>query len=348
MNRLISAALGSMGLTALSLAFAFPAQAADEVNIYSYRQPELMEPVLDAFTEKTGIKTNLVFLDKGLIERIAAEGKNSPVDLILTTDIARLQGAEDAGITAPVNEESIEQHIPAEYRDPDGNWFGLTMRGRVVYASKERVEQNSITYEDLADPKWKGLVCIRDGQHVYNIALFSSMIAHHGVEEAEKWMTALKNNLARKPTGNDRAQAKSIYAGECDIAIGNTYYVGLMITNDEQPEQKEWANSIKVIFPNSDGRGTHVNLSGMALAKYAANRENAIKLMEFLASPEAQQVYAEQVFEYPVAPGTEVSDVVKGFGELHPDSLSLSKIAEFAKEASEMVDRTGFNQGPNS
>jgi iron(III) transport system substrate-binding protein len=348
MNRLISAALGSVGLAAVSLAFALPAQAADEVNIYSYRQPELMEPVLNAFSEKTGIKTNVVFLDKGLIERIAAEGKNSPVDLILTTDIARLQGAEDAGITAPVNDESIEQHIPAEYRDPDGNWFGLTMRGRVVYASKDRVEQDSITYEDLADPKWKGRICIRDGQHVYNIALFSSMIAHHGVEEAEKWMTALKNNLARKPTGNDRAQAKSIYAGECDIAIGNTYYVGLMITNDEQPEQKEWANSIKVIFPNKDGRGTHVNLSGMALAKYAPNRENAIKLMEFLASPAAQQVYAEQVFEYPVAPGTEISDIVKRFGELHPDSLSLSKIAEFAKEASKMVDRTGFNQGPNS
>ena len=337
------------GCTLLATAFAaMPAFAGDEVNIYSYRQPELIQPLLDAFKADTGISANVVFLDKGLIERIAAEGENSPADVILTVDIGRLQSAEDAGVTAPLKSDVIAANIPAQYRDPDNNWFGVTTRARVVYASTERVAQDAITYEELADPKWKGKICTRDGQHSYNIGLFASMIAHHGAEKAEAWLAGLKENLARKPTGNDRAQAKAIYAGECDLALGNSYYVGLMQTNEKEPEQKEWAKAIKVLFPNSQDRGTHVNISGMALAKYAPNKENAVKLMEFLASPEAQEIYADQVFEYPVAPGTSASDIVKGFGEIKPDDLPLSEIAEHRKLASEMVDRVGYNNGPTN
>ncbi len=326
---------------------ALPAFAADgEVNIYSYRQPDLIKPVLDAFTKETGIKTNVLFLDKGLVERIKAEGENSPADVILTIDISRLTEAKEGGVVQPLKDAKIDANIPANFRDPDGDWFGLTTRGRVVYASKERVAQNDITYEELADPKWKGKICMRDGQHSYNIGLIASMIAHDGAEATEKWLTGLKNNLVRKPDGNDRSQAKAIWAGECDLALGNTYYVGLMLTDTKEPEQKEWAGAIKVLFPNAKDRGTHVNVSGMALAKYAPDKENAIKLMEFLSSKEAQQIYAEQVFEYPVLPGAEPSAIVKSFGEIHPDKLPLTDVAKYRKQASELVDKVGLNDGP--
>ena len=331
---------------ALLAGTAFPAFADGEVNIYSYRQPDLIKPVLDAFTKETGIKTNVLFLDKGLVERIKAEGENSPADVIMTVDIARLTEAKEGGVVQPLKDAKIDANIPANFRDPDGDWFGLTTRGRVVYASKERVAQNEITYEELADPKWKGKICMRDGQHSYNIGLIASMIAHNGAEATEKWLTGLKNNLVRKPDGNDRSQAKAIWAGECDLALGNTYYVGLMLTDTKEPEQKEWAGAIKVLFPNAKDRGTHVNVSGMALAKYAPDKENAVKLMEFLSSKEAQQIYAEQVFEYPVLPGAEPSAVVKSFGEIHPDKLALTDVAKYRKQASELVDKVGLNDGP--
>lgn len=328
---------------------ALPAGAfAETVNIYSFRQPPLIEPVLKAFTAKTGIETSVLFLDKGLDERIAAEGENSPADVILTVDIARLAAVVDKGVTQPVNDETINAEIPAEYRDPAGNWFGLTKRGRVVYASKDRVTQDAITYEELADPKWKGKICTRSGQHDYNLALISSIIAHSDVEKAEVWLKGVKANLARKPEGGDRDQAKAIFAGECDIAIGNTYYVGQMLTNDKEPEQKDWAGAIKVMFPNAADRGTHVNISGMALAKYAPNKDAALKLMQYLASPEAQKIYAEQVFEYPVEPNTKPSELVAGWGELKADALPLTEIAKHRKEASEMVDRVAFDDGAGS
>lgn len=325
-----------------------PALAEEVVNIYSYRQPELIKPLTDAFTEKTGIKTRVIFAEKGLEERIRAEGANSPADVIMTVDISRLSAAKDAGVTQPLTDEVIDSRIPAQYRDPEGNWFGLTTRSRVIYASKERVSEKALTYEDLADPKWKGRVCTRSGQHVYSIGLISSMIAHHGLKDAEKWLEGVKNNLARKPAGNDRAQVKSIYAGECDVALGNTYYMALMLTNEKEPEQKEWANSVNVIFPNSEDRGSHVNISGMALAVNAPNRDNAVKLMEFLTSDEAQEIYAETNYEYPVVDGVAISDIVRSFGELKADTLPLSDIADHRKEASELVDRVGFDDGPSS
>ncbi len=352
MNRTTVRILRSGAIAAATLTIASAVSAAtslaQEVNIYSYRQPELIQPLLDAFTAETGVKTNVLFLDKGLEERIEAEGANSPADVILSVDIGRLDNAKSKGITQPVSDATIESNIPAQYRDPEGHWFALTTRARVVYASKERVAQDSITYEELADPKWKGKVCVRDGQHVYNVALVASMIANKGAEFTENWLAGVRDNLARKPAGGDRDQAKAIFAGECDIALGNTYYVGLMQTNEKEVEQKDWAASIKVLFPNAADRGTHINISGMSLAKNAPNKENAVKLMEFLSSPKAQEIYAQEVFEYPVAPGVPVSDVVKGFGELKPDPLPIVEIAKNRKQASELIDKTGFNNGPQS
>jgi iron(III) transport system substrate-binding protein len=351
MSRL-TARFSRAGLVAAALASTFAilpaAQADGVVNVYSYRQPDLIKPVLDAFSTQTGIETQVLFLDKGLEERIAAEGANSPADVILTVDIARLAAAKDRGVTQPVEDAGINAALPAEYRDPEGHWFGVTKRGRVIYASKDRVTDTDISYSDLADPKWRGKICIRSGQHDYNLALFSALIAHWGEEKTEEWMKGFKANLARKPDGNDRGQAKSIMAGECDLSLGNTYYVGLMMTNEKEPEQKDWANAINVVFPSIDGSGTHVNISGMAMAKNAPNRDNALKLMEFLAGQEAQKIYAAEVFEYPASPDVEPSDIVKSLGTLNADTLPLADIAKNRKAASEMVDRVGLDDGPAS
>lgn len=324
------------------------AALAETVNIYSYRQPDLVEPLLAEFTKQTGIETQVQFLEKGMEEKLKAEGLNSPADVILTVDIGRLAGIAGEGLAQPLDNDTIEGNIPERYRDATGTWFGLTTRGRVIYASKDRVDQNTITYEELADPKWKGRICSRSGQHAYNIALIASMIANKGEAFTETWLTAVRDNLARKPDGNDRAQARGIFSGECDLGIGNTYYVGLMENNDKDPEQKDWAASMKVLFPNSDDRGTHVNISGMALAKHSPNRDAAIKLMEFLSSGTAQELYAERVYEYPVKPGTKPSATVANWGDMKADQLSLEEIAKLRKKASQMVDRIGFDEGPTS
>jgi iron(III) transport system substrate-binding protein len=289
-----------------------------------------------------------VFAAAGLNERMAAEGQNSPADLLFTVDAGRLSEAKDAGLTQPVDAAALKQPIPAQYRDPANHWFGLTMRSRIVYASKDRVKQDSITYEELADPKWKGKICIRSGQHVYNTSLIATIIAHKGEAFAERWLKGVKDNLAQKPAGGDREQARDIHSGKCDIAIGNTYYMALMATNEKNPEQKEWGKAIKPLFPNASDRGSHVNISGMALAKHAPNKANAIKLMEFLASDEAQKIYATANNEYPVNPKVPPSEVVQSWGKLKPDPLPLENIAKYRKKASELVDKVQFDSGPSS
>lgn len=326
------------------------AHAAEKgvVNIYSYRQPFLINPLLEEFTKQTGIKTKVIFAKKGLIERVAAEGKLSPADVLLTVDIGRLSAAVEKGISQPVNSDVINGNIPAKYRGAKGDWFGLTIRSRVVYASKERVAQDAITYEELADPKWRGKICMRSGQHVYNVAMIASMIAHNGAEKTRTWLKGLKANLARKPSGNDRAQIKAVYSGLCDLAIGNTYYMGKMLTNEKKPEQKRWASNVKLLFPNTKSRGAHVNVSGMVLAKHSPNKSSAIKLMEFLSSEKAQKIYSKVNFEYPVKDGVAWSDLVKSWGEFKADDLALDKIAELRKAASLLVDETDLNNGPSS
>jgi iron(III) transport system substrate-binding protein len=340
-----AAAGAALALAALAAGAA--AAAAEEVNIYSYRQPQLIDPLLKAFTDKTGVKTNVVYAADGLNERLAAEGRNSPADLLFTVDAGRLSEAKDAGLTQPV-ESAVLAKIPAQFRDPANHWFGLTMRGRVVYASKDRVKQDSITYEDLADPKWKGKFCVRSGQHVYNTSLIATIIAHKGEAFAETWLKGLRDNLAHKPAGGDREQARDIASGKCDIALGNTYYMALMATNEKNPEQKQWAAAIRPIFPNANDRGTHVNISGMAMAKNAPNKAAALKLMEFLASDDAQRIYAAANNEYPVSPGVPPSDIVRSWGALKADPLPLENIAKYRKRASELVDKVNFDAGPSS
>lgn len=344
--RSASLAIAVTALATLWLAVASTqARAEGEVNIYSYREPSLIDPILKTFTAETGIKVNVVYSKDGLIERMTAEGRNSPADILLTPESGLLFQAEAAGVTQAVKSKVLEDAIDPKLRDPEGHWFALTRRARVVYASKERVKQDQITYEELADPKWKGKICIRSGQHTYNITLIASMIAHDGEEKAEKWLTGLRDNLARKPAGGDREGVRDVQAGLCDLAIGNTYYMAAMLKN---PEQKPWADAVKMLFPNADGRGTHVNISGAALAAYAPHRDNAVKLLEFMVSQEAQEIYAEQNGEYPVIAAAKTSDLVKSWGELKSDSIPLSDLAALRKKASELVDKVRFDAGPSS
>ncbi|KTQ95512.1 iron ABC transporter substrate-binding protein [Aureimonas ureilytica] len=323
------------------------AEAAD-VNIYSSRQPALIQPLLDAFTKETGLTTATIFIEKGLEERVKAEGANSPADVILTVDIGRLDAAREAGILQPLENAVIAKDIPAAFRDKGNEWSGVTARARVVYASADRVGDEPITYESLADPKWKGKICIRSGQHQYNVALIAAFLAHHGEAKTKTWLEGLRDNLASAPQGGDRDQARNVAAGQCDIAIGNTYYVGLMRNNEKEPEQKEWAKAIKVVLPTFENGGTHVNISGMGLAKNAPNRDNAVKFMEFLTTDEAQRIYAEINHEYPLKPGVAQSETVKSFGELKPDTLSLTDIASHRAKASQLIDEVGFDKGPQT
>ena len=317
---------------------------AEEVNVYSYRQPHLIEPLLEAFTEETGIKANVLSLQKGLIERIRTEGEAGPADVILTVDIGRLASAVREGVTQPVSDPLIEERIPANLRDPDGNWIGLTVRARIVYASRERTEAGEVaSYEELADPKWRGRICIRSGLHRYNVALLAAYIEHHGREAAKAWLDGIRANLARKPQGNDRAQVKAIWAGECDISIGNTYYMGKML---DDPEQQAWAQSVRVEFPEFEGGGTHVNVSGVAMAKHSKNPESALALIRFLTSEEAQRIYAEVNHEYPVDPAVPVSGVVASWGSPDRDGLSLTAIAGRSPEALKIVEEINFDEGP--
>ena len=347
--RFVSKLVCSCALSGMALmSIGGSALAADEVNVYSYRQPFLVKPLFAKFTEETGIKVNVLFAKKGLTDRIKLEGANSPADVLLTVDIGSVSGAKSAGVTQPVASAKVDANVPSSYRDPDGHWIGLTTRARVVYASKERVLQDSITYEELADPKWKGKICIRSGKHVYNVAMVAAMLKHAGEANTKTWLEGVKANLARKPAGNDRAQVKGVFSGQCDIAIGNTYYMGKMMTNEKKPEQKKWAASVKILFPNTAGRGTHVNISGASLAKHAPNKANGIKLIEFLTGDAAQKIYASVNHEYPVKAGVAPSDLVTSWGTFNADPSKLDEIAKLRKRATELVDEVAFNEGPSS
>ena len=315
---------------------------SDEINVYSYRQPELIKPLFDAFSKETGIDINIAFLKKGLVEKLLAEGDRSPADLVVTVDISRLNSVVEAGVTQSVSSEIINKNIPSKFRDPDGYWFGLTSRARIIYASRDRVSDGEVTtYEDLASPKWKGRICTRAGTNSYNLALTSSMIAHHGEAEAKKWLHSLKKNLARKPSGNDRAQVKSIWAGECDISIGNTYYMKKLLSNKDQ---RAWAESVRIIFPKFENGGTHVNLSGIALTKAAPNKDNAIKLMEWLTGEDAQEIYAEKNGEYPLRPGSNPSKLVSSWGKLTPDTIPLITLAKLRPDSLRITEEVGFDE----
>lgn len=338
----------------IAIALAFPAvfagffgsshatAAASEVNLYTSRPPELIQPALDAFTQKTGIAVNVLYLDKGLIERMRAEAENSPADVILTVGIDRLGALKQAGLTQTVVDAALDKAIPEKFRDPDGQWFGLSMDARVLYASKARVASTAIAYEDLAKAEWKGRICIRDGRHATNIGLFADMIGRHGEASVRTWLAGLKANLNGRPSGNDRSQAEAIAEGKCDIAIGDASMIGSMLTGADA-EEKAWADAVRIVYPAG---GSYGNISGMALAKYAPDRDAAVKLMTFLASAPAQQASAARTFEFPVAAGALPADALKAFGVPEPDKVPVTDIVRYRDKAADLVDQTGFNDGP--
>lgn len=319
------------------------AGAGGEVNIYSYRQEFLMRPFLDRFTKETGIAVNVVYAKKGILQRLKQEGRNTPADVVLTAGFSRLRALQEAGLLQPVNSAKLNANVPARYRDPQGYWVALTLRSRVIVHATDRVAAGAIRrYEDLADPKWKGRICVRTGSHAYNRALVASIIAASGEAAAEQWARGLVANFARKPQGNDRAQAKAVHEGVCDIAIMNTYYFGKMKFNKKNPEQRAWAAGLKIVFPNQDDRGAHVNASGAGVVKYAKHRDNAVRLLEFLSDSHAQALYASQNYEYPVKEGVGWSDEVKSWGTFKADDLALVRLFELGPAAQRLIDRVGW------
>ncbi|UJX26083.1 Fe(3+) ABC transporter substrate-binding protein [Pseudoalteromonas sp. CF6-2] len=328
-------------LVLLTALLSTPVFAADVVNIYSFRQPFLIKPILDDFTKQTGIKTNVVFAKKGLIERVKREGKHSKADLVLTSNFSALIQLEDLNLTQKIQSDVVSANVPSTFRDSDGQWVALTKRVRNVYSSKERVGAlPELTYEDLADPKYKGKLCTRSGKHPYNLGLVASMIAHHGEAGAKQWLEGVKANLARKPQGNDRAQVKAVKEGLCDIALGNSYYFGKMM-QDEQ--QKSWAEAVHINFPNQTNRGSHINVSGVVMTKYAKNPENALKLIEYMTDNKAQNMYASVNMEYPVKNGVELSEMVASWGEFKEDSLPLDEISKYRPAALKLIDEVKFD-----
>lgn len=334
--------------TLLALGTALPVLAqSTEVNVYSYREPGLIQPLLDKFSAETGIKANVLFAGDGLIERVEAEGELSPVDVVLTVDIGNLVAAKDKGIAQPIGAAALER-VPDAFHDAEGYWTALSLRARVFYVSQERVPETALSYEDIAKPEWKGRLCTRPGEHAYNIGLIANRIAVWGLDQTRDWLTKVRDNLAFPPNGNDRAQVKSILEGSCDLAIANTYYMGLMLNNDAEPEQKEWAASARIVYPDAEGAGTQVNVSGAVLAKHAPNRDNGEKLIEFLLSDEAQQMYANGNYEYPVVEGVNPSELVLSWGALKADQTSLVDVASHRAEAAALVDELKFNEGPQN
>ncbi|WP_354624040.1 Fe(3+) ABC transporter substrate-binding protein [Psychromonas sp. MME2] len=314
---------------------------ADEVNIYSFRQPFLIDPILAKFTEQTGIKVNLLFAKDGLVERIKREGVLSPADIVLTADFNRLMALNEAQLTQAVDSKVLNENIPSYYRDTNNQWFALSTRVRNIYSSSERVGPvPNITYQDLATPAFKGKVCMRSGKHPYNVSLIASMIAHDGEANTKTWLEGLKANLARKPQGNDRAQVKAVKDGVCDYALGNNYYLGKML---EDPKQVSWAEAVSINFPNQKTTGEHVNATGVVLVKYAPNKNNAIKLMEFLSTDAAQQMYAEGNYEYPVKEGVQPSKLVASWGTFTADKLPLSDLAKYHATAIKLLDEVKFD-----
>ena len=317
--------------------------AAQHVNLYTTREPGLIQPLLEAFTKSTGIKVTSIFVKDGLAERLAAEGTRSPADILMTVDLGNLVDLVERGLTQPLQSAALEQAVPANLRGAKDEWFALSLRARVLYAARD-LDLSSFTYESLADPRWKGKVCIRAGQHPYNTALIAAHIAHHGEARTEAWLRGVKANLARAATGGDRDVARDIRGGICDVGVANSYYVGLMRSGAGGPEQVKWGNAIKVILPTFERGGTQVNVSGAALARHSPNRAAAVRFLEYLVSDEAQRIYAEANFEYPVKPGAVVHPLVAALGPLNVDAIQLDEIARHRTLASRLVDKVGFDR----
>ena len=318
------------------------AQAA-EVNIYSARKEDLIKPILEVFEQQTDIKVNLITgKADALLQRLISEGKNSPADILITTDAGRLHRAKEAEVIQSLESKVLVDTIPTQYRDPENYWFGLTLRARPIVYSDDRIQAKQLsTYEALANPEWKQKICIRSSDNIYNQSLVASLLAQKDREEILSWASSLVNNFARPPQGGDRDQIKAVAAGQCDIAVVNTYYLGKMLTSKDEAEVTA-AKQVKIFWPNQEDRGTHVNVSGAAITASAKNKESAIQLLEFLASDEAQQWYAEKNLEYPIVPGIQPSEILKSWGEFNADSLSLHQLGELNADAVKLMDQAGW------
>ncbi len=316
---------------------------AASVNVYSARNESLIKPLLDLFEADTGIKVNLVTGSADtLINRLQLEGRNSPADILLTVDVGRLNRAQAAGLLAKVDSPLLSSTIPAQYRDPQGYWFGLSLRSRVLVYAPDRVDASRLsTYESLADPEWKGRVCIRSSSNIYNQSLVASMVAADGVRATEGWARGLVANMARPPGGGDRDQIKAVVAGQCDVAVINNYYLAGMLTSSNANE-REMAQQVVLFWPNQDGRGAHINVSGAGVTRAAGNRDEAVALLEYLVSESAQAWYAKTNHEYPVRADVENSELQKLWGAFKPDALSLPELGKYNAEAVRLMDRAGW------
>ena len=336
---MLRAICGALLMAIISNGAAF----AESLGIYTHRQPFLLEPILEAYTKKTGVEFQTVYAPKGLAARLKAEGERTEADLVLTVDISRIKELADTGLLAPLASDILNKHVPSHLRDANDRWTALSLRARILAVSKDRVGKQAITtIEDLASPKWQGRVCSRKGSHVYNRAVLASLIAHNGKEAAKNWTLGIVDNLARRPQGNDRAQAKAIYSGQCDVALMNTYYYGKMKFAKDKPEQQKWADSIEIAFFNQDGRGQHVNISAAGITQGSKKKELARAFLEWVTSEEAQQIYTKVNFEYPVNPNAQLSEEVASWGTFKMDMLPMNVIADKSPQAQRIINETGW------
>jgi iron(III) transport system substrate-binding protein len=342
MNFFTRGALAAILGTAAVLGTAVAASAA-EVNVYSSRHYDTDKSLYQTFTQQTGIKVNIIEgRDDELIERIRTESGNSPADILITVDAGRLWRAQNADILQPIKSKTLEDTVPAYLREPSGLWFGLTKRARVIIYNKAAVKPSELsTYEDLADPKWKGRLLIRSSTNVYNQSLAGSLLAAHGEKKTEEWARGIVANLARQPQGGDSDQIKAVAAGEGDVAVSNTYYFG-RIAGSAKPEDKAIADKVGVFFPNQNDRGTHVNISGAGVLKNAPNKDSAVKFLEYLVSPPAQKIFAEGNYEYPVSKDAEIAPVIASWGSFKEDTLNSAVFGRNNEEALKIMDRAGW------
>jgi iron(III) transport system substrate-binding protein len=334
---------GILSLAISATMFAFGGKSNKELNLYTHRHYDTDKVIIKEFEKETGIKVNVVKAKADeLIKKLEIEGKNTPADLLITADAGRLVRAKDKGLLQPVVSEDLVKNIPTNLRDRDNYWYGLTVRARIIAYNPSKTSAAELsTYEDLADPKWQGKVLIRSSSNIYNQSLIASMIANDGEAATKKWAEGMVKNMARSPKGNDRDQAKGVMAGVGEVAVLNTYYMGKMM-NSSNPKEVAVAKTLKVFFPNQDNRGAHVNVSGIAVTKYAKNKENAIKFIEYLSANKAQKLFAEANYEYPVNPKVEASELVKSWGTFKADTLDLTKLGEYNSAAVKLADEAGW------
>ena len=312
----------------------------EEVNLYTARKEHLIRPLINIFEKETGIKVNVVSAKtKVLIKKIVDQRETSPADLLITVDAGNLYKAKLKNITQEIKSEKLNSLVPKHLRDKEGHWYGLSIRSRVIMYNPEAINAKDImNYENLMDPTLKGRVCIRSSSNIYNQSLLASIIYHNGEQAAKKWAKGVVNNFSRQPKGNDRGQMTAVVLGKCDVTLANTYYLGKWISSKKDTE-REYAKKIKVLFPNQDNRGSHINISGAFVTKNAKNKDNAIKLIEFLADDKAQEIYAKQNHEYPIRQDIDISDIVRSWGyPFKMDSMNLTNLGTLNDDAGKVFD----------